>query len=104
MKQNIQMPNPREQQILDGLTIRLIRRDEHGCDEQLIDKQHCLKSAQLVGEQLRYVVEYDGEWLALLNWNAGSGRMAALHHRLPPVDRYLTKKSSVYCKQTTGFS
>ncbi|VGO19445.1 hypothetical protein [Pontiella sulfatireligans] len=25
------------------------------------------KSAQLVGEQLRYVVEYDGEWLALLD-------------------------------------
>ncbi|WP_168433380.1 transposase family protein [Pontiella sulfatireligans] len=58
------MPNPREQQILDRLTIRLIRRDEHGRYEQLIDEQHCLKSAQLVGEQLRYVVEDDGGWSA----------------------------------------
>ena len=30
----------------------------------------------LVGEQLRYVVECDGEWLALLSWNAGSYHLA----------------------------
>lgn len=76
MKQNIQIPDSREQQILDGLTIRLIRKDEHGCYEQLVDEQHYLKSTQLVGEQLRYVVEYDGEWLALLSWNAGSYHLA----------------------------
>ncbi len=76
MKQNIQIPDSREQQILDGLKIRLIRKDEQGCYEQLIDEQHYLKSAQLVGEQLRYVVEYDGEWLALLSWNAGSYHLA----------------------------
>ena len=76
MKQNIQMPDPREQQILDELTIRLIHKDEHGCYEQFIDEQHYLKSAKLVGEQLRYVVEYHGEWLALLSWNAGSYHLA----------------------------
>lgn len=76
MKQNIQMPDTREQQILEGLEIRLIRKDEQGCYEQLINEQHYLKSAQLVGEQLRYVVEYAGEWLALLSWNAGSYHLA----------------------------
>jgi hypothetical protein len=35
-----------------------------------------LKSGQLVGEQLRYVAEYAGEWLALLSWNAGSYHLA----------------------------
>ena len=70
------MPNPCEQQILDGLNIRLIHKDEKGCYEQLIDEQHYLKSAQLVGEQLRYVIEYDGEWLALLSWSAGSYHLA----------------------------
>jgi hypothetical protein len=76
MKKNLQMPDSREQQILDGLEIRLIRKDEQDRYERLIDEQHYLKSAQLVGEQLRYVVEYHGEWLALLSWNAGSYHLA----------------------------
>jgi hypothetical protein len=76
MKKHIQMPDSREQQILDGLEIRLIRKDEQGCYEQFIDKQHYLKSVPLVGEQLRYVAEYEGEWLALLSWSAGSFHLA----------------------------
>lgn len=70
------MPNPCEQQVLEDQKIRLIHKDEQDCYEQLIDEQHYLKSAQLVGEQLRYVIEYDGEWLALLSWNAGSYHLA----------------------------
>jgi len=76
MKKNISMPTSREQQILDDLKIRIIRKEEQGCYEQLIDQQHYLKSAQLVGEQLRYVVECNGKWLALLSWNAGSYHLA----------------------------
>lgn len=76
MKQNLKMPDSSEQQILDGLRIRLIRTDEQGCYEQLIEEQHYLKSVQLVGEQLRYVAEYAGEWLALLSWSAGSYHLA----------------------------
>jgi len=76
MKKPIQMPNSSEQQVLEDLKIRLIHKDEQDCYEQLIDEQHYLKSAQLVGEQLRYVIEYDGEWLALLSWNAGSYHLA----------------------------
>ncbi len=70
------MPDSREQQILDGLHIRLIRKDEQERYEQLIDTHHYLKSVQLVGEQLRYVVEYAEEWLSLLSWNAGSYHLA----------------------------
>jgi len=76
MKKNIQMPNPSEQQILEGLDIRLVRKDEQACYERLIDEQHYLKSVPLVGEQLRYVVEYKGEWMVLLSWNAGSYHLA----------------------------
>jgi len=61
MKQNIKILDSHEQQIFDGLNIRLIGKDQQDCYERLIDKQHYLKSAQLVGEQLRYVVEYAGE-------------------------------------------
>jgi hypothetical protein len=76
MKKNIQMPDSREQQILEGLEIRLVRKDEQACYERLIDEQHYLKSVPLVGEQLRYVAEYKGEWMALLSWNAGSYHLA----------------------------
>jgi hypothetical protein len=42
---------------------------------QLVRKHHYLKSADLVGEQLRYVVtDAKGNWLALMGWSA-----AALH-------------------------
>jgi Domain of unknown function (DUF4338)/DDE_Tnp_1-associated/Transposase DDE domain len=35
-------------------------------------REHYLHSADLVGEQLRYVAEYQGRWLALLGWSAGA--------------------------------
>ena len=35
-------------------------------------RQHYLKNADLVGEQLRYVVTYQGQWVALLGWSAAS--------------------------------
>src|SRR5258708_40282342 len=33
---------------------------------------HYLKSAQMVGEQLRYVATYKGRWMALLGWSAAA--------------------------------
>ena len=38
-------------------------------------EQHYLKSAQLVGEQLRYVAEYKGQWVALIAWSAGAFKL-----------------------------
>jgi Druantia protein DruA len=38
----------------------------------LIVEHHYLKSATLVGENLRYVATYRGEWLALMAFSAGS--------------------------------
>ena len=76
MKKNIPMPDSSEQRILERIIVRLARREEHDEYEQFIDKQHYLGSKPLVGEQLRYVVECDGEWLALLSWNAGSYHLA----------------------------
>lgn len=39
-----------------------------------VSENHYLKNSNLVGEQLRYAVTYQGEWLALLGW------MAACYH------------------------
>jgi hypothetical protein len=42
--------------------------------DQLLAQHHYLKDARLVGEHLRYVATYRGQWLALAAWSA-----AALH-------------------------
>lgn len=67
-------PTPDEQQVLEHLTVRLVRPEEVARFDQLLVEHHYLKSAQLVGEHLRYVATYKGQWLALAAWNA-----AALH-------------------------
>jgi len=66
------MPRESEQHLLDGVSVRLISEEERARYDRLLEKQHYLKSGQLVGEQLRYVAECDGRWLALLSWSAGS--------------------------------
>jgi hypothetical protein len=76
MKKSVQMPSMSEQHLLDGVSVRLICDDERARHDALLDEQHYLKSGQLVGEQLRYVAESDGRWLALLSWNAGSYHLA----------------------------
>ena len=61
-----------EQGLLDGVTIRLIDRAERIHYDQLLVTHHYLHSADLVGEQLRYVAEHAGQWVALLTWNAAA--------------------------------
>jgi len=46
--------------------LRLIEKDEHPRWTRLVDRYHYL-SSRLVGHQLRYVAELDGEWMALLS-------------------------------------
>jgi len=64
--------SPTEQAVLEQLTARLIRPPERAEFDQLIIREHYLHNADLVGEQLRYVVEYQGQWMALLAWNAAA--------------------------------
>ncbi len=76
MKKSARMPNMSEQHLLDGVRVRLISDGERVRYDAFLDEQHYLKSGQLVGEQLRYVAECDGQWLALLSWSAGSYHLA----------------------------
>ncbi len=71
MAKPLRLPGIEEQELLDGLQIELVL--EAGQRErwnQLVIEQHYLHNATLVGEQLRYVVSYQQEWLALLGWSA----------------------------------
>jgi hypothetical protein len=38
----------------------------------LLVEQHYLKTASWVGERLRYVAEYKGQWVGLMAWSAGA--------------------------------
>jgi hypothetical protein len=64
-----------EQGLLEGVRVRLIKPEERERFDQLMIQEHYLKSAQLVGEQVRYVAEYKGQWVGLIAWSAGSYRL-----------------------------
>lgn len=68
------LTDPVEAAVVEQIEVRLVRPEEEARWEELMAKHHYLKSARMVGEQLRYVAEYQGQWLALLGWSA------AAHH------------------------
>jgi hypothetical protein len=65
-------PDAGEQEILDGLVIRLVTLEETEKFNDLVAEHHYLKSSVLVGEHMRYVAAFEGEWLALGAWSAGA--------------------------------
>jgi hypothetical protein len=68
---------PPEPLLLEAVSIRLIDDSERErFDEELITK-HYLKNANVVGRVLRYVAEYNGQWVALLVFSS-----PALHLKL----------------------
>ena len=70
MAKRIRLPKCSEQQVLNELTVRLIRPEEVPRAKALICELHYLKNADLAGNQLCYVAEHGGEWLALIWWSA----------------------------------
>ena len=58
------------------VTVRLIREHEKTKWDGFIEREHYLHNPRLVGEQLRYVAEVDGDWLALLSWSAAAYHIA----------------------------
>lgn len=64
-----------QQALLDGVQVRLITAEEPEAFDKLLVEGHYLHNAHFVGEQLRYVAEYQGQWVALLVWNAGAYKL-----------------------------
>ena len=58
--------------LLKGVQIRLLQPEERERFDQLMGKEHYLGNSRLVGEQVRYVAEYQGQWVGLLAWSAGA--------------------------------
>jgi len=66
--------------VLERVRVRLITPDERERFDELIRTEHYLRSATMVGEQLRYVAECDGRWLALLGWCAAARHLRSRDH------------------------
>ena len=79
MAKPIKLPNTDEQTLLDELQVRLLTsRKDIAQWNRLVRQRHYLKSADLVGEQLRYVItDAKGNWTALLGWNAAAWHLKA---------------------------
>ena len=82
MQNKIQAPRPRrpapdEQHVLEHLTFRPIALHEAERFDQLIVQHHYLQRSELVGEHLRYVATYQGQWLALAAWCAPTWHLKA---------------------------
>jgi hypothetical protein len=78
MAKPIRLPNLEEQTLLNQLRVRLVKPKERKRWNRLVRERHYLKSADLVGEQLRYVItDAKGQWLALLGWNAAAWHLKA---------------------------
>jgi hypothetical protein len=71
-------PTVDEQTVLWGMTVWLLVKpaDLQRCDE-ILTEHHYLHSAQLVGQQLRYAVKWQGQWLAVAAWSAGAFHLKA---------------------------
>ena len=65
---------PAEDRLLEEVTIRLITPEERERFDFLMESEHYLRNATAVGQVLRYVALYRGQWLALLTFCS-----AALH-------------------------
>ena len=77
MKPLLFTTDPAEQAVLARVQVRLISEAERPRWDQLIEQHHYLQHARLVGEQLRYVAEWEGQWVALLGWSAASYHLRA---------------------------
>ena len=64
-----------EQAVLEQVAVRLIQPGERARFDQVLVAEHYLHRADLVGEQLRYVAEVHGQWVALLAWSAPAFRL-----------------------------
>lgn len=71
-RKNYRSPDEEQQAILEGLVVRVIEGQEVAQFDAMIAEHHYLRNAKLVGEHMRYVAEYEGQWLALGAWSGAA--------------------------------
>ena len=71
-KHTFRLTDPIEAAFAAQVIVRLVEPHELARCQREVEERHYLKNAHLVGEQLWYVAEYQGRWLALLGWSAAA--------------------------------
>lgn len=69
--------NLSESDVLKRVTVRLVFDHERSEFDRLIEEKHYLEKSRLTGESLRYVLELDGQWVALAAFSAASLHLKA---------------------------
>jgi len=64
-------------EVMSGVTVRLVKRDEMDEWKALIREHHYLGLHHLVGETIFHVAEVDGHWVALLGWCSAALKVTA---------------------------
>ena len=63
--------------VLRSIEVRPIFRHEQGQWNMLMHKYHYLGFKALIGESIRYVATYQGDWLALFGWSSAALKCTA---------------------------
>src|SRR5208283_3823736 len=66
---------PPEPLLLGAVTVRLLEDSEREHFDEELASKHYLKNANAVGRVLRYVAEYQGQWVALLVFSSAAFRI-----------------------------
>ena len=76
MNSGATLPTAEQQQLLDGLQVRLLEPDELPRAQQLLDEHHYLGGLKPVGERLHYALtDAPGDWLGVLVFCAAARRL-----------------------------
>src|SRR5512138_1220638 len=68
--------SPDQQRLLEQVDVRLVNEaQERERFDRIMMQGHYLHNVQIVGEQLRYLAEYQGQWVALMIWSAGAYKL-----------------------------
>jgi hypothetical protein len=95
--------SPEQQALLDGVALRLITPEERQqFDEQMV-RGHYLHNVQIVGEQLRYVAEYRGQWVVLMIWSAGAYKLKLREEWIGWSDRQKKRRLSLVVNNSRFF-
>ncbi len=58
--------------VLGEVIVRLLEPHERERFDELLEQRHYLKSARLGGGSLRYVAEFNGQWIALISFSGAA--------------------------------
>ena len=81
-----------ESEVLRGVSVRLIRPEERERFDQLLETEHYIHSARLGGQSLRYVAEWDGQWLALLSFSGAAPHTKAREEKIQWTPRQRARR------------